>query len=76
MLGNLLIGAVVGSLILPVQADAGGDVPRTNAGGKYVHYGRTNAGLKHVYRGYGSTFHTNPGLKYVYPGPAANGIVG
>jgi hypothetical protein len=40
-----LIGAVViGSLILPVQADAGSAVGRTNAGGKYVHYGRTNAG--------------------------------
>jgi hypothetical protein len=33
MLGNLLIGAVVGSLILPVQADVGSDVPRTNPGG-------------------------------------------
>ena len=71
MLGNLLIGAVVGSLILPIQADVGSDVPRTNPGGKYVHYGRTNPGLKHVYRGIGSTFHTNPGLKYVYPGYSA-----
>jgi hypothetical protein len=62
-----LIGAlVVGSLILPVQADAGSAVGRTNAGGKYVHYGR-NAGGKYVYRGSGTKFHTNPGGKYVYP---------
>jgi hypothetical protein len=31
-------GSAVGSLILPVQADTGSDVPRTNPGGKYVHY--------------------------------------
>jgi hypothetical protein len=64
-------GSAVGSLILPVQADTGSDVPRTNTFGKYVHYGRTNTGLKHVYRGIGSTFHTNPGGKYVYPGYSA-----
>jgi hypothetical protein len=67
------LGAVVaGFFFLPLQADAGSDIgPMTNPGGKYVHYGRTNPGLKHVYRGYDSTFHTNPGLKYVYPGYSA-----
>jgi hypothetical protein len=71
-----LIGAVVvGSLILPAQADAGSALngPTTNPGGKYVHYGRTNAGGKYVYRGIGSKFHTNPGGKYVYPGYSAWG---
>jgi hypothetical protein len=37
------LGAVVFiSLILPVPADAGSAVGKTNAGSKYVHYGRTN----------------------------------
>ena len=63
-----LIGTVIGCLILPIQTHAGSDVPRTNPGGKYVHYGRTNPGGKYVYRGVGSKFHTNPGGKYVYPG--------
>jgi hypothetical protein len=61
-----------GLFLFATQADAGSAIgPMTNPGGKYVHYGRTNPGLKHVYRGYGSTFHTNPGLKYVYPGYSA-----
>ncbi|MGB9351975.1 MAG: hypothetical protein WCB61_19050, partial [Pseudolabrys sp.] len=38
----------------------------TNPGDKYVHYGRTDAGGKYVYRGVDTKFHTNPGLKYVY----------
>ena len=67
-----LIGAVVvGSLILPVQAEAGSAIGMTNPGGKYVHYGRTNPGGKYVYSGIGSTFHTNPGGKFVYPGYSA-----
>jgi len=42
------LGAVVfGSLILPVPADAGSAV--ANAGGKYVHYGRTNPGGKYLH---------------------------
>jgi hypothetical protein len=67
MLRKLCLIGVVVTLILPVQVDAGSDVPRTNAGGKYVHYDRTNAGGKYVYRGIGSKFHTYPGGKYVYP---------
>ena len=42
MIRNFLGAVVAGSLILPVPADAGSAVGKTNAGGKYVHYGRTN----------------------------------
>jgi len=41
MIRNFLGAVVAGSLILPVPADAGSAVGKTNAGGKYVHYGRT-----------------------------------
>ena len=73
MIRNFLGAVVAGSLILPVPADAGSAVGKTNAGGKckYVHYGRTNPGGKYVYRGVGSKFHTNPGGKYVDPGYSA-----
>jgi hypothetical protein len=40
MISKFLGAAMVGSLILPVPADAGSAVGKTNAGGKYVHYGR------------------------------------
>jgi len=71
MIRNFLGAVVAGSLILPVPADAGSAVGKTNACGKYVHYGRTNPGGKYVYRGVGSKFHTNPGGKYVDPGYSA-----
>ena len=71
MIRNFLGAVVAGSLILPVPADAGSAVGKTNAGRKYVHHGRTNPGGKYVYRGVGSKFHTNSGGKYVYPGYSA-----
>ena len=71
MIRNFLGAVVAGSLILPVPADAGSAVGKTNAGRKYVHYGHTNPGGKYVYRGVGSKFHTNPGGKYIYPGYSA-----
>jgi len=46
MIRKFLGAVVVGSLILPVPADAGSAVGKTNAGGKDVHYGRTNPGGK------------------------------
>jgi hypothetical protein len=58
---------------LPAAAGSAWESGHTNAGGKYVRYGLTNPGLKYVYRGSGSTFHTNPGTKYIYPGYSAWG---
>jgi len=46
MISKFLGAVVVGSLILPVPADAGSAVGKTNVGGKDVHYGRTNPGGK------------------------------